>query len=288
MGSSNEVGRKNKMVGNSISAPGIRPIRERFLNTTNMFALLFEEGLVYGHVIQREILKFKPLHLEDESGAAVSIAARAAGSDITIRDPRQTSQNMLGGTNMRAKWGEFPQILHGAIGFGPYNFRAYVRYPDKSGANMGLWPTTGSPVVSNGDKLANIDSDDSPYHEPTDAAEMVVVPGKDISIQFFNVRSSGADFSQTPDSQQPILNLSFARYKFEILKPGDVRSNILIRKMMYGEMEGNFRILPVGFGENLIKFDSTDLSLRWGSKENPLSPVTWEQAISLPDLRNRR
>lgn len=269
----------------ALNAPGIRPIRERFLSTSMYFGLIFDEGLVMGHVVQREILKYKPVIFEDESGTAVTIAARAAGNDITIRDPRSSSETLLGGTNMKEKWGTMPHILHGSIGFGPDNFRAYLRHPAKGGNLLGLWPSTTSPSASGGDKLANIDASDSPFHEPSDVAEMVIVPGHDVSIQLFNTRSDGSDFGA--DSEQPYMNLLFSRYKFEILRPGNVRANVLIRKIMYGDLAGQFRFLPVGFGENLIKFSSTELGIRWGTKNDPLEPISWDSAVSIPDLRRR-
>lgn len=281
-----------------LNAPGIRSIRDRFLSPGNLFGLQFNDGIIFGHVLRREPLKYKPLRVTDESGTVLTVAAQAASDEIVIKDPRSSTKTVLGGSDLKPKWGKYPQLLHGSVGVFPNNFQMYVRYPTKAGNLHGVWPTTSPQDAGAGDELGNVDGDDSPYHDPTDALELVLVPGADPSFRFFNTRSSATD--EKADSEQPVLNAQFARYGFEILNPllrgAEVptnavrramkkRANVLIRKIMFGEFEDRFRWLPVGSGESLIDMPG-DLVTRWRSEgvSEEIHPISMEEAITLQEV----
>lgn len=279
-----------------LNAPGVRPIAERFFSQENYGALQFKEGFVFFRVAHRETLKFEPLAMIDENGTALTVAAQASSADITIRDPRSSNETVLGGTNMKnSRWRGLPQILHGSIGI-KYPFSMFLRMPAKSGALLGSWPTTTAQIPTDGDFLGNVDGDDSPYHEPTDMAENVIVPGIDLSIQLFNHRSSATD--EQADVERPVLALRYARYGIEILTPvkrGESvsadekksamqrRANQIIRNCVYGKYSGIFRTIPVGFGESLVDFPH-DVALRWGREDAPAKTLTWEEAILLQEV----
>lgn len=282
-----------------LNAPGIRSIRDRFLSPGNLFGLQFNDGIIFGHVLRREALKYKPLRVTDEAGTVLTVAPQAASDEIVIKDPRTSAKTVLGGTDLKPKWGRMPQILHGSVGVYPNNFQMYVRYPTKAGNLHGVWPTTNAADPGAGDELGNVDGDDSPYHDPTDALELVLVPGADPSFRFFNTRSS-ATADERADSEQPVLNCQFARYGFEFLNPlvrGDSmpssavgkamkkRANVLIRKIMFGEFEDRFRWLPVGAGESLIEMPG-DLKSRWREEgdRTELRPITMDEALTLQEL----
>lgn len=241
---------------------GVTPIRRKFLQPNYLFALEFYEGWVFGRVVRRRLVHYKPYPLIDESGSAIDIAAGDYQSEVTLRDPRNPANKILylgAATNSGYPW-----VLHGSVGVKPQYILVYVRMP--AGSDMaGRWPSLDPPRPKDGDRFAYFSERESPYDEPTDWAEMVIPPLKDVGFEFYN-----AD----PDrAHQPVLNLLFAVYWFQLLDPGRESHARLIGRIARREVPAAF--FTVGFGDAPAEMGDK-LRQEWGAK-----PMSLDEAASL-------
>ncbi len=239
---------------------GIIPIVEKFLQPNYLFALEFREGFIFGRVIRRRICHYKPYPLIDSNGNAIDISPSSYQSEIILRDPRNTANKILyldSSTNSGYPW-----ILHGSIGIKPEYIYMYPRFP--SGKDIpGKFPNLDPVRPSSGDNLGYVSSNESPYEEPTDFIEYVIPPHQDIGFEFYN---------KDPDrSHQPVLNILFAVYWFEILTPD--KHGKLISKIASRDVPAAF--MTVGFGDTPLDLGST-LRTDW-----KVTPMTLDEAISL-------
>lgn len=260
------------------------------------FGLEFAEGFIFGRVLERSIYNYRPLAIIDETGAAVNLAAQGVSGDNLIKDPRQSSNTAVGGDKMNATWRNKPHIWHGSFGIMPPNMQFYIRYPAKSGA-IANPPMNGlpTPQPSSGDHLSKMDGDDSPYADPTNFVEMVIIPNQNPSITIFNDQAGGTGTDFGADSERPVINALFAHYVFDALKPlRNARAvapslqpeernrakvnNRLIRKIVMGDYDPILKFFQAGFGEQLITYEDL-LKTSWG-----VEPISMDDAKALEEI----
>lgn len=239
---------------------GIQPIIEKFLQPNYLFTLEFREGFVFGRVVRRRICQYKPYPLIDENGNAIIIPPNTHQPELSLRDPRNTANEILyldSTTNSGYAW-----ILHGSIGIKPEYIYMYPRFP--SGRDIpGKFPNLDPIRPSDGDDLGYVSSAESPYEEPTDFIEYIIPPLQKIGFEFYN-----KDLTRP---YQPVLNILFAVYWFEVLTPE--KHGLLISKIAARSVPAAF--FTVGFGDAPMDIGSI-LQKDWG-----IRPMTLDEALRL-------
>lgn len=234
---------------------GIRPIIERFLLPNHLFALEFREGFVFGRVVRRRICQYKPYPLIDSDGTAIDIAPESHQDEVWFRDPRNTKNDILfldSATNSGYPW-----FFHGSIGIKPQYIRMYPRLP--SGKDFpGKFPNIDPIRPSDGDAVGYVNSLNSPYENPTDFVEYVIVPNIHLGAEFYN--------TDTDRSHQPVLNLLFALYWVQLFPP----DKPIVKKIANREVPAAF--LTVGFGNVPIEYGR--LRQDWG-----VDPIKLEEVL---------
>jgi len=221
---------------------GIKPIVEKFLEKNYLFALEFREGFVFGRVVRRRICCYKPYALIDATGAAVDISPSTHQSELRFRDPRRPENEVIyldTTTNSGYPW-----FLHGSIGIKPQFINMYPRFPEAKDI-PGKFPNVDPVRPSSGDDLGYVNSLLSPYDEPTDFVEYVIPPLQHLSAEYYNKDSLR--------SHQPVLNLLFSVYWFEVLTKD--RYATLIGKIARRDVPASF--LTVGFGDSPLDMGET-------------------------------
>jgi len=248
---------------------GIVPIVERFLLPNQLLALEFEEGWIFGRVVRRRIMQYKPYSLIDANGNTIDINPSSHQAEVWLRDPRNTAVDILYlDTTTDAG---YPWILHGAIGWKPHQIRVYPRIPE--GGNIPQkFPNIDPIRPSSGDKTGYYSGVESPYQTPTDFMEYVIPPKTHISHEFYN-----------PDDRahNPVANILFALYHFQIFRPNPTEAtldNKVIRDIALGPVRGGVRatFLTVGFTSSPLPMGAT-LKKDW-----KVEPIKLEEAETLP------
>lgn len=243
-----------------MTGKGVIPIIEKFLQPNYLLALEFAEGFVFGRVVRRRICQYKPYPLVDATGSPVTISPGAYQPELTLRDPRNPANEILyldSTTNSGYPW-----ILHGSIGIKPAYVYMYPRFP--SGKTIpGKFPNLDPIRPPSGDNFGYVSSSESPYEEPTDFVEYVVPPLQRIGFEFYNKDLNKA--------HQPVLNILFAVYWFQALKP-DTHSK-LIGRIASRDVPAAF--ITVGFGDRPIELGAI-LTKDWDVK-----PMSLDEAVSL-------
>lgn len=239
---------------------GVIPIIKKFLQPNYLLALEFKEGFVFARVIRRRICHYKPYPLIDIKGNPINIPPSTYQEEISLRDPRNLANEILyltRTTNAGYAW-----IFHGSIGIKPEYIYMYPRFP--SGREIpGKFPNLDPIRPNAGDDLGYVSSNESPYEEPTDFIEYVIPPLQKIGFEFYNKDLNRA--------HQPILNILFAVYWLQILKPR--MHGKLISKIASRDVPAAF--LTVGFGDTPIELG--DILMRdWDVK-----PLSLDEAIAL-------
>jgi len=239
---------------------GIRPIQEKFLQNNYLMAIEFLEGFVFGRVIRRRICQYKPLALVDTTGAVVNINPKTHQPELRFLDPRNPAVDVL--FLDRATIAGYAIIYHGAIGIMPQYIYMYPRFPE--GKEIpGKFPIIDPIRPVEGDFIGYINSLKSPYEEPTDFVEWVIPPYIHVGAEYYNWDEQRA--------HQPVLNLLFALYFFEVLRPP--KHAKLISQIAR-------RAIPAAF-----------LTVGWGDKPEPIgdmlmkewkvTPLSIDEAIEL-------
>lgn len=193
------------------------------------------EGFLFGRVVRRRFPNYAPYYLVDNSAAAVLVKPASTSSEYTgLTDPRNKANDLL--YLPKSLSGGYPWIMHGAIGVDPPPIYTYIRFP--AGKDVyGSYPNSPQINPIAGDTVGFIDTERSPYRQPTDFAELVIPPGIQMSHTHYN-----------QDDVRPIrpkLNPLFAIYWFQLLQPG--RHDTLIGKIARKEGVGaNALFLTVG------------------------------------------
>lgn len=243
-----------------MEATGIKPIREKFLLPNYLLALEFKEGFVFARVIRRRICCYKPYRVIDSNGQQVVIAPLSYTPELTVNDPRNIGRDILyldSSTNSGYPW-----ILHGSIGIKPQYIYMYPRFP--LGQEIpGRFPNIDPIRPEYGDDVGYINSELSPYSDPSDYVEYVIPPKQKMGIQYYN-----KDFEKP---YQPVLNVLFAVYWMQILSPE--RDRELISSIATRKVPAAF--LTVGWGNSPLELGHS-LAVDWNAK-----PMSIDEAASL-------
>lgn len=239
---------------------GIKPITECFLKPNYLMAIEFAEGWIFGRVARRRICHYKPWRLIDSAGSNVDIAASSHQAELRFRDPRNTEHDILfldATTN-----NGYPVILHGGIGIRPSQINMYPRMPEGKDI-YGKFIEIDPIHPGDGDDTAYVSWNESPYEEPTNWVEYVIPPKQHMGAEYYNKDSARA--------HQPVLNLLFATYWFEVLKP--TTHPRLISSVAARAVPAAF--LTVGFGSRPLDMGST-LQKDWD-----ITPMSLDEALGL-------
>lgn len=241
---------------------GVGPIMERFFRPNYLFALEFQDGFVFGRVIRRRIHRYK-LPLTDSNGANVTIGPLASQSELRFRDPRNTKNDILYLNTMTDDcWAWF---MHGSIGIKPEQIYMYPRYP--SGQSIhGNFPNIDPVRPASGDEISIINSEVSPYEQPSDYLEYVIMPGQTVSAEFYN--------KDPVRTFQPVVNLLFSTYWFQVLTK-DKNAQIICDIATRRGSGQNAAYLTVGFGKTPDTIGEK-LADEWGA-----TPMTLDDAAAL-------
>ena len=239
---------------------GIQPIRSKFLQPNYLLALEFKEGFVFGRVVRRRICRYKPYPVIDANGNTVDISPSSHQTELRFRDPRNTKNDILyldTATNAGYAW-----ILHGSIGIKPQYIYMYPKFPE--GKEIpGKFPSLDPIRPASGDDFGYVNSDLSPYEDPSDYVEYVIPPGLHMAAEYYNKDSSR--------SHQPVLHLLFSVYWIQVLKPdkhGKLISDIAARRVPAAFLTVGFGNTPVDLGDKL-------------KKEWEAVPLTLDEAVEL-------
>jgi len=229
---------------NSRNNSGLREIEQKFLNTGDLFALRFNQGLIFLEVTGWEQNKYAPYNNigtvggEDNSGFQ---RLEQDGDDILYLE-----KNKL-------------KVLHVGIGHSPAVVRRYTNYPEGENRLRSI-PNLSTPRA--GDDFGYIDGDESPYNAPTDAEELFIAPGQHLDFDFYN-----------PDTEahEPILNMKMREYNIRALDPNKQRNKKAIKRVV--SPGSPMPIAPVGSMDRQTDYE---LSEFWKA-----STITADQARNL-------
>jgi len=182
------------------------PIKHKFLRPNYYFGLMFNEGWVFGRVINRRFCRYKPYKLINEAGTAQSIATGTAQSELLLKDPRNTDNDLLYLGDYKSDDG-FPWFYHVGIGIKPSGVRCWMRYPETTEV-PGKFPQLDPIKPDSNENLGYFTMDDSPFEEPTEFTEFVLMPKTRVGFQYYNNESY---------TVRPVLNIEVMLYKVEIL-----------------------------------------------------------------------
>jgi len=243
---------------------GIVSIVEKFLRPNHLFAMEFAEGFIFGRVVRRRIMHYKPYSLIDANGNTVDVGASSSQSELRLRDPRNTQVDILYLEDTTDSG--YPWFLHGAIGWKPHQILVYPRIPE--GGNIpGKFPSLDPIRPSSADKVGYYSGIESPYDMPTDFMEYIIPPKVHIGHEFYNMDDR---------AHNPVANILFALYHFQVLTPilvGKGPHNRVIRDIALRHVPAAF--FTVGTTSQLLVF-GTDLKEDWN-----VSPISLDDAVAL-------
>jgi len=240
--------------------PGLIPIREKFLQNNYLLAVQFEEGYIFARTIRRRICQYRPYPLIDTTGASIDISPAGHQPEIVLRDPRNVTRKILFLETFTMAG--LPWILHGSIGIKPEQILMYARFPP-AGDIPGRFPNLDPIRPSEGNRLGYVSAFESPYEEPTDFVEYMIPPTMDIGFEFYN--------TDTERSHSPVLNILFAVYWIQVLRPD--RHPRLISKIALREVPAAF--FTIGFGDKPLSAPY-NLYTQWET-----TPISLDQAAAL-------
>jgi len=188
---------------------GVKPIINKFLERNYLFALEFSEGFIFGRVVRRSIIQYKPYPVINTDGTPAVVPPQTSTPELQFRDPRNRDVDLLK-LSTGLSPGNYPWILHGAIGVQQPYVRVYLRYPSGGAISLaGRFPSMDP--LAPGDDVGYISSSLSPYESPSDYAEIIIPPRITVGANYHN--------SHDTIPVNPLLHLLFALYYFQILNP---------------------------------------------------------------------
>jgi hypothetical protein len=226
-------------------------------------AIEFREGYVFFRVLRRRVCRYKPYPVIDENGNTIDIQPLTHETEHQFRDPRNTENDILFLETTVSPDG-YPWFLHGAIGIKPQYINMYLRIPQ--GKDIpGRFPNLSPIRPSAGDDFGYINSELSPYGEPTDFVELVIPPKVHIGAEYYN---------KDPErSHQPVLDLYFCVYWVQVFKPDVEKHRKLIGDIAARRVPATF--LMAGAGELPLEMGAT-LMRDWDVR-----PLSLDEAIEL-------
>lgn len=181
-------------------------IEEKFHDSGDLFALRYNEGLVFLEVQNWEQTKYAP---HNNIGTAP-----ADGSTGFNRIEDDDQDDILFVDKKKER------VLHAGIGHSPALLRRYTNYPESEN-RLRRVPNLGAPIP--GDDYGYVDGSDAPYNNPTDVEELYIPPGQHIDFNHYN-----------PDSEEHevILNIVMRVYNIRPLDPGTEEGKNAARRIM--------------------------------------------------------
>jgi len=250
---------------------GVRPIQDCFLRKNYVFAMEWQQGFLFGRVVRRRICQWKPWPVIDTDGTAIDIASNAAQGSLRFNDPRNVRNDLLYLSSTVS--GGWPWFYHGSFGIKPGAVNMYLQFPETVTID-GKFPNIDPLNPATGPDAGFINSLNSPYECPTDFREFVIPPRLRIGAQYFN--KEGSVTGETRRSHQPVVNILFCLYHFQVLKP-PVHSD-LIRSIATRRQEAGW--FTVGQGAELPLEMGSDLIEDWLGKQPELL-MTLDEASEL-------
>jgi len=223
-------------------------------------AVEFAEGWLFSRIVRRRIVMYKPYSLIDSAGSTVSIATASAQAELRLRDPRNKDVDIL--YMKDSTDAGYPWLMYGAIGWKPHQVFVYPRIPEGSDIPP-KFPEIDPIQPSAGNFTGYYSGHESPYDEPTDFFEYVIVPGLHVGHEFYNYH---------PKTINPVANILFALYHFQLFKP-DGKDNRIIRDIALRHVPAAF--LTVGYTSKPKTLGDT-LKKDWDAV-----PISLEEAATL-------
>lgn len=186
---------------------GETPIADKFLNTNDLFALRFSQGLVFCEVDGFQQTEYKPFtgigEVPAQSSSGWTVLEHDGDEILTVPENEQ-------------------KVLHVGIGQNSDTIRRYTNYPEAQNRLRKL-PNLSSPSPSRGSNFGYVDGDSSPYQEPTDAEEMFIPPGESVDFNFYN-----------PDDrpQEVALSIKARVYEINTLDPQMSENESAVRRIV--------------------------------------------------------
>jgi hypothetical protein len=242
---------------------GVIPIQRKFLQRNQLFALEVREGFLFGRVIRRRITQWKPYPVINANGIDVDLAPSSAQAEIRFVDPRNVANALLFLSTTTGVG--LPWFFHGAFGIDPQYINMYLRYPE-GGEIPGKFPnvTPIRPVA--GDNISPLNSLVSPYEQPTDYHECIILPTKHIGAEYYNRHETW--------SHQPVLNILFCLYWVQLFNSESHPT--LIADIALKRYEGaKASFLQHGFGDQPEEI-GPEVQKDW-----KITPLTLDEASSL-------
>jgi len=223
----------------------LNSIEQKFHDSGDLFALRYNEGLVFLEVENWEQTKFAP---HNRTGTAP-----AGGGTGFSRIENDDDDDILYVDKKKER------VKHVGIGHSPAVLRRYTNYPESEN-RLRRVPNLGAPVP--GDDFGYVDGTDTPYHDPTDIEELYVPPGQHIDFNHFN-----------PDTEdhEVILDIVMRVYNIRPLDPSSEEGRNAVRRIM--SAGSPMPIANVGSINSQARYQLQD---SWG-----VQPITADQARRL-------
>ncbi len=221
-------------------------IEEKFLDRKDIFALEFDEGLVFLQVDAWEQTKFEPFTGVGEIGPE---------SDSGFQRLEHDGDDILHIPDKKEK------VIHASVGHSPAEVRRYTNYPEGENRLRTL-PNLSVPRATKGTSYGHIDGTDSPYNNPTDAQELMIPPSTHLDFSFYNPNQN--------EAVEPVLNIKLREYNVDVINPRR-NENIAKRVVQPGSP---MPIYPVGGIDTQKRFDN--LRSEWD-----VEPLSKRQVASL-------
>lgn len=223
---------------------GLKPIEDKFLSIGDLFAMKFNQGLVFMEVQGWEQNRYSPHSgIEEISADGSSGWTRLEddGDDILYVEKQNN------------------KVLHVGIGQSPSELRRYTNYPEGE-VRLRSIPNLSSPRP--GDTYGYVDGEDSPFATPTDAEELFISPGTHVDFNFHN---------PTDEPKEPLLNIKLREYKIRPLNHENADDRNAIKRVV--STGSPMPIVPAGSTDRQQDFD---LQEKWN-----VEPISYERARNL-------
>lgn len=171
------------------------PIQERFLDNRDLFALRYQEGLVF-----LEVEEFEDTVYEDFSNL------EDIESTTSLNAGYQRIEDSNSDDLLFVPAGNDFTIMHLGIGVAPSVIEMFISYPEGSRNRGSLPDLTAQPTP--GANFGMVDGGQSPYRKPTSASELVIPPKQRVSMDFQNPGD---------DTHEPILKVVYRKYRVGVL-----------------------------------------------------------------------
>jgi hypothetical protein len=222
----------------------LNPIEDKFLNTGDLFAMRFSDGLIFLEVTGWQQNRYSPYNNIEEIPADSSSGFQRLehdGDDILFIEKRKQ------------------KVSHVGIGHSPSHVRRYTNFPEGE-VRLRSIPNLSTP--RSGDDYGYVDGNESPFSNPTEAEELFIPPGVHLDFNFHNADTKPA---------KPILNIKMREYNIRTLKPSNDSDKNAIKRIV--SAGSPIPIAPAGGMDRQVDYDLEDF---WG-----VAPMSFNRARNL-------